>query len=165
MSTTSEMKFTMVGNMMFLKNEFNGIVEKGGNTTKVLIAPVHVQKADGSTRFSFKELGEEIDASFKINSSSVLKAVSDGLKTVLGDKCKIEEIAFELTQFFFYSETGSNKKETEYAFCIKAFFDGALPDLGGILKLNWIGVAFWNTTRAEVVSRMNLGTVSELLPK
>lgn len=162
MSTTSEMKFTMVGNMMFLKNEFNGIVEKGGDTTKVLIAPVHVQKADGSTRFSFKELGEEIDATFKINSSSVLKAVSDGLKTVLGDKCKIEEIQFELTQLFLYTETG---RDTEYAFCIKAFFDGALPDLGGILKLNWIGVAFWNTTRAEVVKQMNLGTVSELLPK
>lgn len=158
MSDTKKPNIGLILNFDLLGTNLNAAYEKDGNKQKALLLPSSVEESNGVN------LGEMVK-SFKdaigveINTDIIKNNVGSADKD---KKFDWEKIKFQLKMAYLYMDKDAAKTNTDYAFAIKVDLADAVPDLG-FLKVNNIGLAVWNTEKPGVLSKMNMGTISNLL--
>jgi hypothetical protein len=162
----------MVGlNFELLKTELNAIYSKGDKGYKVLLAPTDVEAQNS---VSLGEMVEEFKGALGMDDANQ-KSISGALESVNSgseggnasgagkSKFNVNNLKFQLNAAFLYINSEGDAKTTEYALAISVDAQDALPSFG-FFKINSLSLAVWNTGRAGVLSRMNLGSIEKLLP-
>jgi len=149
----------LILNFDLLGTNLNAAYEKVGDNHKALLLPSDIEASEavslGEVVKSLKEaVGVDIPA------ETIKGQVNSADK---GGKFDWEKITFQLKAAYFYAyKEGSKELVNDYAFAVKIDLSDAVPDLG-FLKVNSIGLAVWNTTRQAILTRMNMGSIDNLL--
>jgi hypothetical protein len=158
----AETNVGLVLNFDLLKTNLNAAYEKNGEKYKILLLP-----SDITEESSGVSLGEMVESINTLFGKEIVekKAITDSMESVNtskdeSKKFKWEKITFHLKAAYFYKD--SEKDVSDYAFAIKVDLADAVPDLG-FIKVNTIGLAVWNTQRTAILSRMNMGSIDDLL--
>ncbi|MDR2558931.1 MAG: hypothetical protein LBC86_05230 [Oscillospiraceae bacterium] len=149
-----------------LKTNLNAAFVKGQNGYSLLVAPTKTEATEGVT---FKEMLAEFKTAFGMkesDSTSINDSFSSLNDSAGGDSdkaIKIDELTFKLNQAFMYMIKESGKDMVcEFALAITVDAQNALPDMG-FFRIKSLSLAFWNTTRVNVLAKMGMGNLSNLL--
>lgn len=154
-----QLQFALGMDLTILKTKVAGMVKSGDGKTQVLVLPAKVETA---SKLSFKDLLEEISKQFGINKDSINTAM-DNIKTIF-PKFDPEKLTFQLNQIFFYYNKEAAGPTTEYAFSIQINL-GGLFELAGVLSIETLYMAIWNTKRVSVLKQLGMADLSTLLPQ
>lgn len=145
-----------------LLTQVSGLLKGGAEGTEVLILPKSVET---TKTLNFETLLKEISKQFHIEENTI-KSSMENIKAVLPE-FDPQKMTFQLNQIFFHYKK-ENKEATdavtEYAFSIKINLGGALS-LAGVISINTLYMAIWNTTRESVLKQFNMVDLSALLPE
>lgn len=157
-------------NFDLLKVNFQAMVEKSENGTKVLLLPT---KTENPPSVSLGEMVNEFKTGLGIEGAD--KAITDKINAVKKDDkaINVNEIKFQLAAAFLYVEkpkepqkdtpqNEESKTKTEYALAINVDLKDALPDFG-FFKINNVFIAVWNTERKAVLKNIGAGEITEML--
>jgi hypothetical protein len=145
-----------------LKQQIAGLIKGGTDGTEVLIVP---KKVEVVQTLDFQTLCDEVAKQFDVPEDKI----KDAMTSIHGifPNFKAEELTFQLNQIFFHYKAGGttdSKSLTEYAFSIKINLGGIL-ELTGIISIDSLYLAIWNTTRKSVLKQFNMSDISSLLPE
>lgn len=144
-----------------------GLVKGGNEEIEVLILPTKVETVQ---TLNFDTLLKEIATQFKVPAADITKAM-DGISAIF-PSFDPKKLTFQLNQIFFHykkekkAEGATQEPEatTEYAFSIKINLGGIL-ELAGIISIDTLYLAIWNTNRESVLKQFNMADISALLPE
>lgn len=164
--TESGLNYAIGIDAILLKTPMTGLIKGGNGETEVLVLPNEVEK--GQT-LDFKTLLNEVAKQFNISAENITNAMS-GIQGIF-PSFDPEKLTFQLNQIFFHykkekkAEGATTEPEavTEYAFSIKINLGGIL-ELAGIISIDTLYLAFWNTGRESVLKQFNMADLSALLP-
>lgn len=144
-----------------LLTQVSGLVKSGNDGTEVLILPKNVETAK---TLNFEDLLNEIAKQFHIEADKI-KSTMENIKTILTD-FDPQNMTFQLNQIFFHYKKvkDANDAVTEYAFSIKINLGGALS-LAGVISVETLYMAIWNTKRESVLKQFNMVDIKALLPE
>ncbi len=154
-----------------LKANFTAAFERNADGYRILILPKDGEESEGMT---IHEIVQEISDMMSNTSTTIdAKALEDGMKNALENSVdddkkslfKVDEIKIKIKQAFLYvdGKTGG-KTEVEFAFSLLVDMSGFMPGIK-LINIEDIYLSIWNTTREKILSRMELGSIKELLDK
>lgn len=143
-----------------LLTQVAGLLKGGTEGTEVLILPRNVETRK---TLSFEVLLKEISKQFHIEEKTI-RDTMNGIKAIL-PRFDPEKLTFQLNQIFFYYKKGKEAANatTEYAFSIKINL-GEILNLAGVISIETLYMAIWDTTRQSVLNQFNMVDISALLP-
>lgn len=161
----SGLKYAICIDATILKNKVAGFIE-GGNGTEVLILPKEVEALQ---TLDFQTLLKEVARQFHLPEEEITTAIK-GIQAIFPD-FNPEDLTFQLNQIFFHYKKKGTGAETaedpasfmEYAFSIKINLGKAL-ELAGILSIETLYLAIWNTKLESVLKQFKMADISALLP-
>ena len=167
---TEKTNFATGVNFDLLKVNFQAMMEKSENGTKLLLLPT---KTETPPSVSLGDIVNEFKTNLGIEGAD--KAITDKVNAVKKEDKPIamNEIKFQLSAAFLYIEKPKEEKKdtpqneesktkTEYALAINVHLKDALPDFG-FFKINNVFIAVWNTERKAVLKNIGAGEITEML--
>lgn len=142
-----------------LLTQVSGLLKGGAEGTEVLILPKNVETAK---TLNFEDLLNEIAKQFHIEADKI-KSTMENIKTILTE-FDPQKLTFQLNQIFFHYKKEAKDEVTEYAFSIKINLGGALS-LAGVISVETLYMAIWNTKRESVLKQFNMADITALLPE
>ncbi len=176
---TQNMNLVLGVNFDLLKTNLAAIYEKTDQKSALLVMPITVNSPN---TVKLGEMVDEFKDAFGIEGAE--DKIKGNLENVQNEKSpfKWDEIDFQLKAAFLYKEMPGKQTEgtekasetqsgsgavsdngfTEYAFAISVDVSNALPRLG-VIEINSLFVAVWNTERTSVLAQMGIGNISRML--
>lgn len=148
-----------------LATQVAGLLKGGNGETEMLILP---KKVETVQTLKFTELLKEVEKQFQVSAESITNAMN-GIKGIFPN-FDPEKLTFQLNQIFFHYKKPKKEVDvapeavTEYAFSIKINLGGIL-ELAGIISIDTLYLAIWNTKRESVLKQFNMADISALLPE
>lgn len=92
--------------------------------------------------------------------------ITDTLKSAADDPSKInlDEVRIKLNMAYLYISKTSREDILEYAFNVNIQTTGLIPKaLQSIVTVDRLGLAIWNTERAQVLNKMSIAKIEDYL--
>ncbi len=166
---TNSLNVAVALDFTVLKTSLTAMFVKEAQGFRFLAVPTYQGKAPEVT---IAELIEDIkkmagaDTDTSEIESTLKNAAEDAAEENGANAIDTDNIKLSLKMVYLYVDTtqGENQKIVEYAFNINVVTTGLIPKaIEDFVTVDHLGIAVWNTTREEILSKMSIASIDQYL--